>query len=769
MTKFKYAFFFIAVATTSNVAATTIFNTDFIHGMHPNSPEINNSYIDNTYYVDVYVNGIKTGSEEINIKNNAIKKLHLTKAWLSDANIKINSNFYAKCFDKENGYYILTKQKNTKIKFNSHENKLMFTIPQAGLVVKTNNSEWNEGNDSILFNYYLSSDKYNNEKINTTISSDFSINHKAWRLIGNIDSNAQNILPNVYLKRDIRSITSDLTVGKNQTNSRYLSSIPFIGIQLYNNNNMIPWSQRNYAPIISGSVVTAATITISQNGYIIKKLNINPGPYLINNLNIIGNSDIKVVIVDANGNKIEKKYAVGQMSTLLRPNSSNYLFSIGKANTTSNKLPFGEIEYSYGYNMFSTIMGSIISKKYFNILGGITYNLGFWGTSSLTNDFSYNKSINNHVGDKISVLYSKNINKDLQINFEYNKYKNNYYSFNDIGRISNDKLLSDIKIGLNNNVNYFKSNLAEQLWYNEYKQSYNYGCDFFITSEYKNIFLTTSLSYNKSSSLKDDLSLSFSLNIPLSSSFLSLSSNYINNGDYVNNINISQNITDNLNYSANVSQSQDDINSSINTTYLSDAAQFNGILSKTKYSSSASIQLSGTIIGVNDGENNHLLFSRNTNNTFAVIDTPNIKGISFNDSEPTNNYGLTINSLNSYQANTININTENIPNNIQFKTTSFTVTPTEGAIIFKKINYIKTFTYIFRIFAKNGMTIPFGSVAMNDKNQTLGYSQDKGIIIIRSHNDKNIININTGVERYHVDLKRYKSNLNTIQEIHYDK
>lgn len=327
----------------------------------------------------------------------------------------------------------------------------------------------------------------------------------------------------------------------------------------------------------------------------------------------------------------------------------------------------------------------------------------------------------------------------------------------------------NIKIGLNNNVNYFKSNLAEQLWYNEYKQSYNYGCDFFITSEYKNIFLTTSLSYNKSSSLKDDLSLSFSLNIPLSSSFLSLSSNYINNGDYVNNINISQNITDNLNYSANVSQSQDDINSSINTTYLSDAAQFNGILSKTKYSSSASIQLSGTIIGVNDGENNHLLFSRNTNNTFAVIDTPNIKGISFNDSEPTNNYGLTINSLNSYQANTININTENIPNNIQFKTTSFTVTPTEGAIIFKKINYIKTFTYIFRIFAKNGMTIPFGSVAMNDKNQTLGYSQDKGIIIIRSHNDKNIININTGVERYHVDLKRYKSNLNTIQEIHYDK
>ena len=755
--------------TTSNAAATTLFNTDFIHGMQSNSPEINNSYIDNTYYVDVYVNGIETGSEEINIKKYDIEKLHLTKAWLSNANVNINSKFYAKCFDKINGYYILTKQKNTKIKFNSHENKLMFTIPQAGLVVKANNSEWNEGNDSILFNYYLSSDKYNNEKINTTISSDFSINHKAWRLIGNIDSNGQNILPNVYLKRDIRSITSDLTIGKNQTNSRYLSSIPFIGIQLYNNNNMIPWQQRNYAPIISGTVATAATITVSQNGYIIKKLNINPGPYLINNLNIIGNSDIKVVIVDANGNKTEKKYAIGQMSTLLRPNSSNYLFSMGKANTTSNKLPFGEIEYSYGYNMFSTIMGSIISKKYVNILGGITYNLGFLGVSSLTYNFSCENSIKNNVGDKISLLYAKNINKDLQINFEYNKYKNNYYSFNDIGKISNDKLLSNIKIRLNNNIDYLQSNLSEQLSYNKYRHSYNYGGDFFITSQYKNIFLTTSLAYNKSSFLKDDLSLSFSLNIPLNSSFLSLSSSYINNGDYVNNININQNITNNLSYSANISQSKDDINSSINATYLSDATQFNGQLSKTRYSSSANIQLSGTIIGVNDGENNHLLFSKNTNNTFAVIDTPNIKGVSFNDSEPTNNYGLTIDPLNSYQANTININTENIPNNIQFKTTSFTVTPTEGAIVFKKINYIKTFTYIFRIFAKNGITIPFGSVAMNNKNQTLGYSQDKGIIIIRSHNDKNIININTGVEQYHINLKKYKSNLNTIKEIHYDK
>lgn len=764
----KYLSLCLLVATP-NVAATTIFNTDFIHGMHPNSPEINNSYIDNTYYVDVYVNGIETGSEEINIKKYDIEKLHLTKAWLSNANVNINSKFYAKCFDKINGYYILTKQKNTKIKFNSHENKLMFTIPQAGLVVKANNSEWNEGNDSILFNYYLSSDKYNNEKINTTISSDFSINHKAWRLIGNIDSNGQNILPNVYLKRDIRSITSDLTIGKNQTNSRYLSSIPFIGIQLYNNNNMIPWQQRNYAPIISGTVATAATITVSQNGYIIKKLNINPGPYLINNLNIIGNSDIKVVIVDANGNKTEKKYAIGQMSTLLRPNSSNYLFSMGKANTTSNKLPFGEIEYSYGYNMFSTIMGSIISKKYVNILGGITYNLGFLGVSSLTYNFSCENSIKNNVGDKISLLYAKNINKDLQINFEYNKYKNNYYSFNDIGKISNDKLLSNIKIRLNNNIDYLQSNLSEQLSYNKYRHSYNYGGDFFITSQYKNIFLTTSLAYNKSSFLKDDISLSFSLNIPLNSSFLSLSSSYINNGDYVNNININQNITNNLSYSANISQSKDDINSSINATYLSDATQFNGQLSKTRYSSSANIQLSGTIIGVNDGENNHLLFSKNTNNTFAVIDTPNIKGVSFNDSEPTNNYGLTIDPLNSYQANTININTENIPNNIQFKTTSFTVTPTEGAIVFKKINYIKTFTYIFRIFAKNGITIPFGSVAMNNKNQTLGYSQDKGIIIIRSHNDKNIININTGVEQYHINLKKYKSNLNTIQEIHYDK
>ncbi|MEC6833181.1 fimbria/pilus outer membrane usher protein [Photobacterium toruni] len=764
----KYLSLCLLVATP-NVAATTIFNTDFIHGMHPNSPEINNSYIDNTYYVDVYVNGIETGSEEINIKKYDIEKLHLTKAWLSNANVNINSKFYAKCFDKINGYYILTKQKNTKIKFNSHENKLMFTIPQAGLVVKANNSEWNEGNDSILFNYYLSSDKYNNEKINTTISSDFSINHKAWRLIGNIDSNGQNILPNVYLKRDIRSITSDLTIGKNQTNSRYLSSIPFIGIQLYNNNNMIPWQQRNYAPIISGTVATAATITVSQNGYIIKKLNINPGPYLINNLNIIGNSDIKVVIVDANGNKTEKKYAIGQMSTLLRPNSSNYLFSMGKANTTSNKLPFGEIEYSYGYNMFSTIMGSIISKKYVNILGGITYNLGFLGVSSLTYNFSCENSIKNNVGGKISLLYAKNINKDLQINFEYNKYKNNYYSFNDIGKISNDKLLSNIKIRLNNNIDYLQSNLSEQLSYNKYRHSYNYGGDFFITSQYKNIFLTTSLAYNKSSFLKDDISLSFSLNIPLNSSFLSLSSSYINNGDYVNNININQNITNNLSYSANISQSKDDINSSINATYLSDATQFNGQLSKTRYSSSANIQLSGTIIGVNDGENNHLLFSKNTNNTFAVIDTPNIKGVSFNDSEPTNNYGLTIDPLNSYQANTININTENIPNNIQFKTTSFTVTPTEGAIVFKKINYIKTFTYIFRIFAKNGITIPFGSVAMNNKNQTLGYSQDKGIIIIRSHNDKNIININTGVEQYHINLKKYKSNLNTIQEIHYDK
>ncbi|MFP3571204.1 fimbria/pilus outer membrane usher protein, partial [Paraburkholderia sp. SIMBA_030] len=55
-----------------------------------------------------------------------------------------------------------------------------------------------------------------------------------------------------YAKRVFPSIGSELTVGAATTSSEVFDSVPFMGFQLGTDEDMLPESQRGYAPIVRG-------------------------------------------------------------------------------------------------------------------------------------------------------------------------------------------------------------------------------------------------------------------------------------------------------------------------------------------------------------------------------------------------------------------------------------------------------------------------------------------------------------------------------------
>lgn len=75
-----------------------------------------------------------------------------------------------------------------------------------------------------------------------------------------------------------------LTLGDSYTNGDIFDGINFRGAQLASDDNMLPDSQKGFAPVIHGIARGTAQVSIKQNGYEIYQSTVPPGPFTINDL-----------------------------------------------------------------------------------------------------------------------------------------------------------------------------------------------------------------------------------------------------------------------------------------------------------------------------------------------------------------------------------------------------------------------------------------------------------------------------------------------------
>lgn len=77
------------------------------------------------------------------------------------------------------------------------------------------------------------------------------------------------------------SFAGELTAGDSYTPSALFDSLPFRGLQLASDDNMLPDSMKGFAPTIHGIARSNAQVTIRQNGYIINQRYVPPGHLLL--------------------------------------------------------------------------------------------------------------------------------------------------------------------------------------------------------------------------------------------------------------------------------------------------------------------------------------------------------------------------------------------------------------------------------------------------------------------------------------------------------
>nr|CAA35968.1 fimD [Escherichia coli] len=339
------------------------------------------------------------------------------------------------------------------------QQRLNLTIPQAFMSNRARGyippELWDPGINAGLLNYNFSGNSVQNRIGGNShyayLNLQSGLNIGAWRLRDNTtwsynssdrSSGSKNKWQhiNTWLERDIIPLRSRLTLGDGYTQGDIFDGINFRGAQLASDDNMLPDSQRGFAPVIHGIARGTAQVTIKQNGYDIYNSTVPPGPFTINDIYAAGNSgDLQVTIKEAV--LAARRFLPYPIRTFPLLNVKAYsLFHYGRRipyESRSRKKPaFSRVHYSNGLPAGWTIYGGTqLADRYRAFNFGIGKNMGALGALSvdMTQANSTLPDDSQHDGQSVRFLYNKSLNEsgtNIQL-VGYRYSTSGYFNFAD--------------------------------------------------------------------------------------------------------------------------------------------------------------------------------------------------------------------------------------------------------------------------------------------------------------------------------------------------
>ncbi|HED3063634.1 TPA: fimbrial biogenesis usher protein [Kluyvera ascorbata] len=334
--------------------------------------------------------------------------------------------------------------------------RLYLTIPQAFMGNQARGyispELWDNGITAGLLNYNFTGNNVQNRVGGSSqyayLNLQSGLNVGAWRLRDNSTwsyssgSSSENKWQhvNTWLERDIAPFRSRLTLGDSYTNGDVFDGINFRGAQLASDDNMLPDSQKGFAPVIHGIARGTAQVSIKQNGYEIYHSTVPPGPFTINDLYAAGNGgDLQVAIKEADGSVQSFTVPYSSVPVLQREGHTRYALTAGKyrsGNDLQEDPTFFQSTLMHGLPAGWTLYGGTqLADRYraFNL--GVGKNMGELGALSvdITQANATLPDDSQQQGQSVRFLYNKSLS-DLGTNIQLVGYRystQGYYSFAD--------------------------------------------------------------------------------------------------------------------------------------------------------------------------------------------------------------------------------------------------------------------------------------------------------------------------------------------------
>lgn len=777
--------------------------------------ENGSNIIPGNYLVEIYLNGLKISKENIIFKEitSQISEPCLYSETLKKINFKLEripSNF-AEDLSSNECIDLKKKIPDTKIDFDSNELKLEITIPQLYLNDDprgyVNPELWDKGISAGYIGYTLN--HYSNTSNGKTTqslfgSTDTGFNLNGWyfrhqgNYVADDNGNDKYQSVNTYLSKDIKSLKSRLVLGELNTNNKLFSTLPFIGAQLFDVDQMLPYSQRGYAPDIRGAAKTNALVTIRQNDRVIYEKVVPPGPFQISDLFPTGyGGNLNVTVTEADGQTQNFNVPYAAVNQLLRPGAHNYNLAVGRINdkNITSKPMLYQASYTKGLsNRLTGYIGTQYSDNYnaFQVGVGVSSFLGAISadvTESRTKLTDDSKTLQ---GQSYQLSYSKLIqetNSNLTIaahRYSTSKYMDLLNAIRTIDLLENGQNQDNLWRSKNRFTVSLNQGLPTgwgQIYLTGYLQNYwnNDNSDIQYQAGYSNTYKMVNYNLSagrvRSSIGHVETNILFSLTMPLGPAekkhvpSLTANANHNSNGSTGQQLGLFGSLgnEDQYSYGINVRNGNGDQNTSINMNaqYRSPYTTLTGNYSKGQNYNSTSIGLSGTILGWRNG----LVMTPYKGETFAIVTAQGMQGAKVGGYT-----GIKIDSrgnaavpyLNAYEMNEITIDPKGTSENVELETSSQRVAPHDGAII--SLDFKTKTGYPLLIKVNNfGKPLPFGADVFDNVGNNVGSVGQMGQLFARVNKLQGRLTIKWGESSdqqcnidYKIDSKN-SSDLNNIE------
>lgn len=743
------------------------------------------------YHLNVTLNGknVSAGEETVNFyETNNENEDELPKACLNQQIVNkfglTESSFNKIKWIRDNQCADFSELSGVIINADLSEGKLNINMPQAWLEYSDLSwlppSRWEDGINGILLDYNVNGNitKPNdgNDSQSLSYNGTTGLNLNAWRIRADYQgsftrlegrsnsTSSQSDWTRFYAYRAIPRFQSKLMLGENYINSDIFNSWSYTGFSFESDDRMLPPKLRGYAPQITGIADTNARVIVKQQDRILYDGTVPAGPFTIQDIDSSVRGRLNVEIIESNGLKKQFDVDTAYVPYLTRPGQVRYKYFGGRSRNMGHTLEgpyFTGAELSWGVsNNWSLYGGSVLSADYNALAIGVGRDLQNWGTisSDVTQSFAnLDKETKN--GKSWRVSYSKRfdeVNTDITFSgykfserdyLTMQQYIDSRYHDNTLGQdkelytISVNKYLTDLHTSVN--LQYSHQTYWDQRPSDYYTASVNRYFDVFGLKNLS-VGLTASRTRYKG---KDNDSMYLRLSLPLGTGMVNYSGS-MNDNRVTQTIGYSDSLNDGQsNYSLNAGVNHDDKDSR--------AVQMNGYYSSQNSladltASFAMVQDSYTAfsIGLNGGATitakGGALHSGGINGgTRMLVSTDGIANVPIDGGfVKTNFWGKgVVPNVSSYYRNTISVDLNKLPDDMEATRSVVESALTEGAIGYREFEVLKGIRIFAILTMKDGSHPPFGSSVLNSKGLELGMVGDDGLVWLSGVNPNDSLRI----------------------------
>ena len=642
--------------------------------------------------------------------------------------------------------------------------QLNLSIPQYYLRRDTHGaiaeSHWDEGIHAAFVNYQASA-QYRNQRGRGSHTSqnlylNSGVNLYGWRLRSQqaLSENPQGDLrwtrSNTYAQRDLPARWGTLTVGETFTQGEVFRSLPFKGVKLASDTDMLPDAMQNYAPVLRGVAQTYAKLEVLQNGYPLYSTFVAPGPYEIDDLAVGASSgELEVVLTEADGQVRRFIQPYSTLGNLLRTGVWRYDLALGRYHGASqaDTPALWQATLARGIGWDSTLYTGVLGGSYYRATTlGLARDFAAFGALSLdvthaTSDLG--PAQGEVQGNSVSARYGKAFDSGTNLRFAGYRYSTVGYRDYDEAvqqRSGSSRYLGNRRSRLEASVYQHFGNAGalsltlsqDDYWHSslqrrQYQVQYN-------TQLPHNISLNLFASQSLTSGHGNDRIIGVGFTLPLDFAHASSATFDMQHsaGKHSERASLSGHFDERrLNYRASLNNDTQR-SGSLSLAYQGSHANYGMGYSQAADYRNLSLSTSGALLAHGGG----MLLAPFLGETNAVVHVPDIAGVGVSQAQQgkTNRDGYALAPyLRPYRANSLVLQLDQLDPEVEIDNGATQVVPRRGAVVLAEFAARRVNRLVLTLLQTDGQPLPFGAQVSDAQGQALAVVGQGGQALVATH------------------------------------